>query len=317
MLTSRCTGGKIRTTVNKQLIFPVDDPLPVSQHRHTARFPPRTSRTTLHMKKTYILAALLLSSISAYSQTPVDGTISTFNIALTISTEGPGTVVKDSETGKPVKDEETNKPIPAYNTSYVITKGTGDKAKSTQTVESASKIFASKYSTKELLEDLVEIEVIPEVKNWSIKKVQATTEGGNNISPASFFAVNKEGDIVPLDGIIGLGSSLKLSGLNLKTVTTDFDTEDSATKTTYTEALKFVGGFYIALDEDAGFDLTGVLTTSQKLGFTKGAEKRQVIVSGAGKFSSLTGTLFEESIVEGSASLSAGAIADVSAFIAD
>jgi hypothetical protein len=288
------------------------------------------------MKKPQYLWAIALATLPIATQgfsqevTSIPGSVSTVNLALTLSKSVLATVPKDAETGKPIKGGE-----PVISTQVTLTDKKGDEI---TTYEEVSKILTTKYSTKEFLADMVELQIIPEAKGWTIQKMQETitTEGGLNIGEAKFFLAKKGATPISLTGIIGLDNTLKLSGINLKTVTkvtpgipetpavpATEDTEEIPAvpgtpdvvvnlPPSYSEALKFAGSLVLTVGEEDTISATGIYTGSQKLGKTKA--KEQVILSGAGKISSLSGTSSSNEIVEGSISFANGAAADVSAY---
>lgn len=172
MYEPRIRHRKIRAALNIQLIFPLDDPSGVSQYRHTARFPPDRLRSTLHMKKTNVIRAILLAALPIASQgfgaviTP--GTVAKVTIGLTLSTQAEGTVAKDPLTGKPIKRGQPGAG-PAFSNLYVTKKG---EMTTSEVDEYVSTISTRKYSNKELLLDLVSFGVITEVTGWSLVLVQ-------------------------------------------------------------------------------------------------------------------------------------------------
>lgn len=276
------------------------------------------------MKKPQYLWAIALAALPIATQgfsqevTSIPGSVSTVNLALTLSKSVFATAPKDAVTGKPIKGGE-----PVISTEVTLTDKKGDEI---TTYEEVSKILTTKYSTKEFLADMVDLQIIPEAKGWTIQKMQETitTEGGLNIGEAKFFLAKKGAAPISLTGIIGLGDTLKLSGINLKTVTkvtpgipATEETEGTADVVvnlppSYSEALKFAGSLVLTVGEEDTISATGIYTGSQKLGKTKA--KEVVILSGAGKISSLSGTSSSNEIVEGSISFANGAAADVSAY---
>lgn len=276
------------------------------------------------MKKTSILKAIALASLpmanSAMGQneepapTLYTGSVSTFNLALTLSTSYNATIVKD-ENGKPLKPTELG-----ASTEWTVTKGEGDKATSTTTFESVSKIQAAKYTTKELLFDLVRQGVIPgtaaeptaaDIKGWSIVKVQATvpaeTEIGLKAGPVKFYAVKKDTAPVELRKIITLEGGTRVAAASVKTVSKSVGEAEPVVTKTEVGSQKQAIGFYLDLGVDE-YALGGIYADTSKLGATK--SKLPTVLFGAGKITSLAGTLGEEAVVEGSASFGAGAAAE-------
>ena len=278
------------------------------------------------MKKPQYLWAIALAVLPIATQgfsqevTSIPGSVSTVNLALTLSKTVAGTVAKDAN-GKPIK-KGTEGAGAASSNEWTITDKKGDE---TTTYEEVTKILTTKYSTKEFLADLVELEIIPDAKGWTIQKMQETIsdEGGLDIGTVKFFLAKKGETPISIDSIIALSGSAKISGINLKTVTkvtpgTPATEETEGTPDvvvnlppSYSEALKFAGSLVLNVGEYT-ISTSGIYTGSQKLGKTKA--KEDVILSGAGKISSLSGISNSSEIVEGSASFANGAAADVSAY---
>ncbi|MCW0219949.1 MAG: hypothetical protein OJI67_16610, partial [Prosthecobacter sp.] len=296
------------------------------------------------MKKPQYLWAIALAALPIATQgfsqevTSIPGSVSTVNLALTLSKTVAGTVAKDAN-GKPIK-KGTEGAGAASSNEWTITDKKGDE---TTTYEEVTKILTTKYSTKEFLADLVELEIIPDAKGWTIQKMQETIsdEGGLDIGTVKFFLAKKGETPISIDSIIALSGSAKISGINLKTVTKVTPgtpeipevpavpaTEDTpeipavpavpaveevliSESISYSEALKFAGSLVLNVGEYT-ISTSGIYTGSQKLGKTKA--KEDVILSGAGKISSLSGISNSSEIVEGSASFANGAAADVSAY---
>jgi len=278
------------------------------------------------MKKPQYLWAIALAALPIATQgfsqevTSIPGSVSTVNLALTLSKTVAGTVAKDAN-GKPIK-KGTEGAGAASSNEWTITDKKGDE---TTTYEEVTKILTTKYSTKEFLADLVELEIISDAKGWTIQKMQETIsdEGGLDIGTVKFFLAKKGETPKSIDSIIALSSSAKISGINLKTVTkvtpgTPATEETEGTPDvvvnlppSYSEALKFAGSLVLNVGEYT-ISTSGIYTGSQKLGKTKA--KEDVILSGAGKISSLSGISNSSEIVEGSASFANGAAADVSAY---
>jgi hypothetical protein len=272
------------------------------------------------MKKTHLVRALVLASLAVaakgYSQTTtvVPGSVSKVNFALTVSTSA--NALKGAE-GPSVTTEKTN-----------------GKGVVTSTYQYGTKIVTAKYSSKELITDLLALENMTDpsvIKGWYIEKVQVTTNGEGNpdIGTSLFFLSKKGENSIALGNRISLGSSLKVSGRSIKQITvktpvvpaTDPVTyTDVVGKPTYSEALKFAGGFEINLTPEtegapeAGLLAYAVYTGSQKLGALKNADKTPVILSGAGKVTGVSGETSDNEIVEGSVTFAAGAAADVSGY---
>lgn len=261
--------------------------------------------------KAFCLAILPIAS-QGFSADPVPASASTFSLALTVSTTAPAAVDKDG-TGKPIKGAA----LVSSNEYAVVKNGV-----TTSTTEQMTKIVTAKYTVKEFLTDLTgeEEPLITDIKGWSIQKIQATTnvEGDLDVTAPSYFLVKKGATPISLGNRISSDSVVKKSGLNLKVVTAS--TTDTAeppvttvtpVSTSYSEALKFAGGLTLTVDGKT-FSLNGIYTGSQKLGFTKA--KDEVILSGAGKFTSLAGFTNEQAILEGSAALTAGIATDVATY---
>jgi hypothetical protein len=269
------------------------------------------------MKKTNAIRAILLALLPIASQgfaQEVPGSSSKVAFSFTVSTTADALFAKD-ENGKVISPK-----VSTDETSFSAEKN----GVTTTTTEVGTKIVAAKYTIKEFLTDLTLVEenpLIDDIKGWSVVKVQGT--GGElpglALTPASYFLVKKGEDPISLGGIISTDSTVKLSGIKFKsvvkttTVAGEGEEEDVTTVEseayTYSEALKFAGGFALNLDGDA-INLSGIYTGSQKLGATKGT-KLPVILSGASKLSSLSGTASTGEIVEGSASYGAGAAVDL------
>ncbi|GAA5147540.1 hypothetical protein GCM10023213_42340 [Prosthecobacter algae] len=261
--------------------------------------------------KAFCLAILPIAS-QGFSADPVPASASTFSLALTVSSTANATVAKNAS-GVPIKGAAL-----VDSTTYTSTKN----GATITTTEQVTKIVASKYTVKEFLTDLTgeENPLITDIKGWSIQKIQATTniEGDLNITAPSYFLVKKGAAPISLGNRISSNSTVKKSGLNQKVVTSSTTTtgEEPVTtvtpvSTSYSEALKFAGGLTLVV-KGKTFGLAGIYTGSQKLAFTKA--KDEVILSGAGKFTSLAGSTNEQAILEGSAALTAGIATDVSTY---
>lgn len=276
------------------------------------------------MKKLNLLKAFALASMpmvnTAIGQdepNPVKytGSVSAFNLALTVSTSYDATIKKD-EAGRPVKPTEL-----AEFTEWTVTTGKEGNKTVTTTTEIVSKILASKYTTKELLLDLVRLGVIPgtpaaptanDIKGWSIVKVQATVadaEGiaGLNAGPVKFYAVKKDTAAVELRNYIALDLSSRADAANVKVVSKKVGEADAVVTKSYAGAQKQAGAVLLNLGSTE-YQMNGVYAGTSKLGATK--TKLPAILFGAAKITSLAGTRGDEAVVEGSATFGAGAAAE-------
>lgn len=269
--------------------------------------------TRLHMKKTTLVRALVLASLAiaakGYSQAPaptvIPGSVSKVTFALTLSSSTPSL---KGETGPVDLIVSAPKTTPK-----------GEVVTTTQ----GTKIVAAKYSNKEILTDLLKVtKNIVDIKGWYIEKIQVTSIVDGEPDPGSvlFFLSNKnEVNSINVTNRIQLGSDGKITGINRKDVKTTPSGEGATptTVTTYSENLKFVGGFEIDATADAEnspekiIEASAVYAGSQKLGALKNADKTQVILSGAGKITGVAGEDSSGAIVEGSVSFGAGAAVDV------
>lgn len=278
--------------------------------------------------------AFLTSSIAADISVP--GSVSNVTFALSLTTSNPGTVAKD-ETGKPIKGEEAG---PAYYNDWQISNET--KKTEERTEEYVSKMKTVKFGNKELLQELVEREILPQygtkapyIAGWSIVVANATTtdeEGDSDQHSSSIYAVYKDkttSEIVDLSNYIdfGYGSDYAENGTYKKVVkSTGVGTEDEASTTTITSAFNWKETNYCEIDFEGfdsgpvvttiegGFDITGISTLGNKLtSVGTGEAKVPVIVDTAGKLSGISGAgpflegeEGERSVVEGSISFGAG-----------
>lgn len=285
-----------------------------------------------------VVAALLSIPLAGLAQIP--GSVSNAVFSLTFTYTAPGTVLKDSETGKPLKGEEAG---PTYSNEWHIS----NEAKGTEenTYEYVSKTLTQKFGNKELLLALIEAGVLPEygkepfIAGWSIVLVNGsfTDEGGyTHDGDSKFYAVHKtENDIVDLSAIIQPSGGSELSGYAEKGAYKDvFKSSNSDPENpqhTITSAFSWKESTMVVIDfegvlgefnEETFFAaLQGIFTQSDKL-TSVGADKVPVIVNGAGKLASISGTgpyigdeSFDRSVAEGSISFSAGkATEDVSMY---
>ena len=167
------------------------------------------------MKKPLLVSSLLIAALSL--ATPgmavadgLPGTLSKVSFNLTVSQVVEGTVAKDA-TGKPLK-KGTAGAGPAFINEYEVSKG-GTKV--AEVAEFESKTVVKKYTTKNFLDDLVELQVIESVKGWSLVRACGTvlvpvlSEGdpdavppvepallGNKVTgqDLGYYLVNKEGE---------------------------------------------------------------------------------------------------------------------------
>lgn len=287
--------------------------------------------------------ALLTSSVAADVSVP--GSVSNVTFALTLTTSSPGTVAKD-EAGKPIKGEGAG---PAYYNEWEIS----NEAKKTEerTEEYVSKMKTVKFGNKELLQELVEREILPQrgtkapyIAGWTIVVANATTtdeEGDADQHSSSIYAVYKDkttSDIVDLSNYVdfGYGSDYAENGAYKKVVkSTGVGTEDEASTTTITGAFNWKETNYCEIDFEGfnnepvvtslegGFDIVGISTLGNKLTTVgTGEAKVPVIVDTAGKLSGISGAGpfldgegGDRSVVEGSISFGAGkAEADVTGY---
>lgn len=276
------------------------------------------------MKKINILKAIALASLPMVNPVmgqneepePIKytGSVSAFNLALTVSTSYAATIKKDA-TGRPVKPTEL-----AEFTEWTVTTGREDKQTVTSTFESVSKILAAKYTTKELLLDLVREGVIPgtpaapsanDIKGWSIVKVQATvaedSDEGLDVGPVKFYAVKKDTTPVELRTIIALNLTSDASADSVKIVGKKVGDAAEVVTKTYAGIQKQAGSVYLDLG-GYEYDLSGVYSGTSKLGASK--TKLPTILFGAAKITSLAGSRGDEAVVEGSASFGPGAAAE-------
>lgn len=98
-----------------------------------------------------------------------------------------GTVAKDPTTGKPWQPGTPNVG-PAYYNNWLVRKKDKDVESGEEWV---SKIVVKKYGNKELLADLKKLNVITDIKGWSLVLVQATLENVSEVPPIP-------GDFIPV-----------------------------------------------------------------------------------------------------------------------
>lgn len=275
--------------------------------------------------KSLVLAALPIVSL-AYGADPAPaGSLSSVTFAFTLSQSVDGTVAKDAS-GKAIKAGEEGAGT-AYHNEWTITDA--KKLIRTNTVEDATKIITTKYSVKEFLTDLLDEQepLITDIKGWTIQKLQITTGSGVNldIGPAEYFLVKKGVAPIALGNRIRSYSERKLSGLTQKVVTTSKGTkvgegaeevvtyDETGKVITYSQNLKFVGGFEVGVTGNKSIEAYGIYTGGQKLGATK--TKQAVILSTAAKLTSLAGESNEGEIAEGTAAYGAGVAVDATPYI--
>lgn len=273
------------------------------------------------MKKSNLLKALCFAVLPVASQgfsaDAIPASASTFSLTLTLTTTTPSAVKKDPATGKPIKGE-----APVASTTYAILNA--KTGATVTTTEAASKIVTTKYTVKEFLTDLTDEEtpLITDIKGWSIQKIQSTSIDAESglpvIGAPTFFLVKKGAAPIALGNKISSDSILAKKAAVSKIVTSSTTTTGADPVTTvtpvsraYSEAQKFAGDLTLAVNGKT-FELAGIYTGSEKLGLNKA--KAEVILSGAGKFTSLSGFLSEVAILEGSAALTPGVATDVSAY---
>jgi hypothetical protein len=297
------------------------------------------------------LLALLAPSLSSLQAAPAElpGSVAPFSLALTLSTSVGGTVAKDPTSGKPWP--KTN-PLagPAERNSWEIKDETGE-----QRVESGEervyKVAVSKYSTKELLLDLVKIGVIEDIKGWSLVKVEATRDQNVNVTaiggvfythagPSQFYLTHKTLAPVLLEQYLSLDTNEGDPALTLNSkVVTKYNDEGEPTSESFTHTASYKQSAQLSLDIenyveesaivyaaapviDKSFHVAGVMSSGERLGYF-GPAKRRVILASPTKLSGLQGNMrvFDEEendyihyFVEGTAVAGAGIAKDVSSF---
>lgn len=292
-----------------------------------ARSAPHTS---LHMKKANIAKAFVAAALAVASQgsaqepVTVPGTVAKVTLSLTLTAEVEGTVAKD-ENGKPLK-KGTEGAGPAFENTYDVTK---KGVKTAEVYEYATKFATAKYSNKELLLDLVELDVIEDVKGWSLVQVVSTyldevvtddeeTVAGVEIErgDSGFFLVKKGADPIDVSDYFyaGFGEGGGVQAYTEETVT-PFAEDAPDYPFSYSASGKYKGTGMVRIDLDTEEEeheawAYGVFTGSFKTG-TIGKDKAPIFLSGASKVSNVFGYYYEEeedleAVVEGSVSFANG-----------
>lgn len=288
------------------------------------------------MKKTHVFSAILFAALPFASQgfaevepTPLPGTVAKVAFNLTISTDVAGTVAKD-QFGKPLKKTDEGFG-PAFENTYSVMK---KEVKLAEVNEYVSKIATRKYSIKEFLTDLVDLGVIEDIKGYSLVQVVQTYTEGSAIYPGTsgFFLIKKGADSVDVSDYFDLDYCGKVFAENVVTET-PFAEGEPTTPVKYSYTAKFKGKGYIEIDLDdeevedeeiyEEYSAQGSFAGSEKTG-TVGKDKTPVFIPGAGKLTGAVGEysyesedeeIYFDALVEGSASISAGApSADVSSY---
>lgn len=283
-----------------------------------------------NIKRLSFISVLALLATPAHSAAPAPtyGSVASVNVALTLTRFAPGTVQREPE-GKIILDAD-KKPIPADSSSYTITTGKGDNTVSTAYEEYVVKAVTSKYSTKELLLDLMDAQVIPNtatnpaerlvaIKGWSIVQVTSFVTYPEHILGLSesypvLFAYKKGEPAVNLDSKVMIYSGAGRTPVNLKssTATKASDPENPVTSVVFSRSETCRGSFRVSLtnNQPRSFFADGLYTSTAKLGRAK--DKTPVIFRGAAKISNVVGALHEaensDSLVTGSVSIAAGII---------
>lgn len=264
----------------------------------------------------------------AMGPAPQYGTVRTVNIALTLTEEVPGTFARDSF-GKIVMPQ-SRKPIPDYENEWTTESGSGDNVIITHNYEDMLKLKSSKYSTKELLIDLVRYGVLPgqptnsaeelaAIKGWSIVQARVNMEnetelGVSELQPV-FFAQKKGEEPINLSDYLAIHVNDQFSTINLKTQFKQKKSDFSiiAENRSYAASFKAVCDFGINLaapgKDTRRVTASGIYAQATKLALSK--DKRPVLVPAAAKISSMAGYGFKgetDHFVEGSVSFGAGTI---------
>lgn len=293
------------------------------------------------------LLVFLFPQVSSLQAAPEDviGGVSTVALALKLTTTVEGTVAKDPTTGKALPKSHPDAG-PAYDNTWVVKK----KDKKVEEIkELVSKQISSKYSNKELLQDLVTIGVIDGIKGWSLVKVQATIQDTPEMQahdlfqeragPVRFYLTHKDKAPIGLDNILGTVLDFQ-SGISQKIVgkkVTKFDASENPTTSaiTYATTFKSVSVFYLYLIKPSENDneeeelekgkilyLTGLYSGGEKVA-TFGPEKKLVMLSTPGKIASAYGMYmtadesageFTEGLLEGSVSFGAAVAKELNTF---